>query len=107
MHSIVPLLLIILMIYAVVRSKRKSRTALYGLLTLAVTIGVLLGLTELLKLNAAIMGHVTFGVMLVVTAYVMWTHARFTEKANPKPAHQDVTDHPKNGRDDETSSGSR
>jgi uncharacterized membrane protein YfcA len=96
MNSIVPLLLVVLMIYAVIRSKRKLRTGLYGLLTFAVTIGVLLGLTELLKLNAEIMGHVTFGVMLIVTAYVMWTHARFTDKPNQKPALHDAasTDHP-------------
>jgi predicted RND superfamily exporter protein len=99
MNSIVPLLLVVLMIYAVVRSKKKLRTALYGLLTLVVTIGVLLGLTELLKLNSEIMGHVTFGVMLVITAYVMWTHARFTEKSSPTPSSSDR-------RDDETS-GSR
>jgi uncharacterized membrane protein YfcA len=89
MNSIVPLLLVLLMIYSVIHSKRKLRTALYGLLTLAVTIGVLAGLTQLLKLNGAIMGHVTFGVMFVVTAYVMWSHARFTEKASQKPTLQD------------------
>ena len=95
MNSIVPLLLVVLMTYAVIRSKKKLRTALYDLLTLAVTIGVLFGLTGLLKLNPGIMGHVTVGVMFVVTAYVMWTHSRFTEKPSQKPALQDAaTDHP-------------
>jgi len=96
--SIVPWLLVVLMIYAVFRSKRKLRTVLYGLLTVAVTIGVLAGLMALLKLNPAIMGHVTFGVMFVVTAYVMWTHSRFTEKpsqpALQEPAHDEAASTP-------------
>ena len=55
-----------------------------------------------MKLNAEIMGHVTFGVMLVVTAFVMWTHARFTEKPSQKPAVHDATstDHPNDETDD-------
>jgi putative flippase GtrA len=65
------------------------RTVFYGLLTVAVTIGVLAGLMELLELNSEIMGHVAAAVVIVVTAFVMWIHARFTEKASQKPALQD------------------
>jgi cobalamin biosynthesis protein CobD/CbiB len=83
MTSIVPLLCLVLMVYSVVRSLRKLRTLLYGVLAIGVTLGVLFILGWALSLNAAIMGHVAFVLVFVIPAYVMWTHARSTEKLTP------------------------
>lgn len=83
MTSIVPLLCLALMVYSVVRSLRKLRTLLYGVLAIAGTLGVVFGLGAAFSLNAAIMGHVALVLIFVIPAYVMWTHARSTQKIAP------------------------
>jgi hypothetical protein len=80
MTSIVPLLCLALMIYSVVRSRRKLRTLLYGVLAIGGTLGVVFGLVKALSLNEAIMGHVAFVLIFIIPAYVTWAHARSTEK---------------------------
>jgi hypothetical protein len=81
---IFPLLCLAVIVYAVVQSNRKLRTAGYGVLALAVSVGVLYGLTVGLRLNAEIMGHVAVPVMFVIAAYVAWTHSRATRKSAPQ-----------------------
>jgi hypothetical protein len=78
--SIVPLLCLALMVYAVVHSRRKLRTVLYGVLAIAGTLGVVFALVKVLSLNEAIMGHVAAVLVFVIPAYVTWTHARSTQK---------------------------
>jgi len=84
MISIVPLLCLVLMIYSVVRSRRKLRTLLYGVLAIAGTLGVAFALMKALSLDEAIMGHVAFMLIFVIPAYAMWTHARSTQKVAPE-----------------------
>lgn len=84
MTSIVPLLCLALMVYSVVRSLRKLRTLLYGVLAIAVTLGVVFALMKALSLNEAIMGHVAAALIFIIPAYVMWTHARSTQKLAPE-----------------------
>lgn len=81
MTSIVPLLCLVLMIYSVIRSQHKLRTMLYGVLAIAGTLGVVLALMKALSLNEAIMGHVAAALIFIIPTYVMWTHARSTQKA--------------------------
>jgi Flp pilus assembly protein TadB len=68
------------MIYSVVRSGHKLRTLLYGVLAIAGTLGVVFALVKALSLNEAIMGHVAFALIFIIPAYVMWTHARSSQK---------------------------
>lgn len=84
MTSIVPLLCLALMIYSVVRSLRKLRTLLCGVLAIGATLGVIFALMKALSLDEAITGHVAFVLLFVIPAYVMWTHARSTQKLAPE-----------------------
>ena len=80
MTAIVPLLCLVLMVYSVVRSLRRLKTVLYGLLAVGGTLGLILSLTKVLSLNEEIMGHVAASVIFIIPAYVMWTHARSTTR---------------------------
>ena len=80
MISIAPLLCLALMVYSVVKSRRKLRTLLYGVLAIAGTIGVVFALVKGLSLDEAVMGHVAAALIFIIPAYVTWTHARSTQK---------------------------
>lgn len=86
MTAVVPLLCLSLMIYSVVRSRRKLRTFLYGVLAIAGTLGVIFALVKALSLNEAIMGHFAFVLIFIIPAYVTWTHSRETEKSATIPS---------------------
>lgn len=79
MTSIVPVLCLALMIYSVVRSHRKLRTFLYGVLAIGGTLGGVFVLMKTLSLDEVIMGHVAFVLIFIIPAYVMWAYARSTK----------------------------
>lgn len=60
---------------------KKLRTAANGLLAGALSVVAVYGLSVVLHLNEEIMAHVAVPVMLVIMAYVAWTHSRATRKA--------------------------
>jgi hypothetical protein len=80
MASIVPLLCLTLMVYSVIHSRRKLRTLLYGLPAIAGTLGVVFALVKTLSLDEAAMGHVAVELIFVIPAYLVWAHARSTQK---------------------------
>lgn len=81
MTPILPLLCVALFVYAIVQSTKKLRTAAYGFLAAALSIGAVYGLAVALSLNEEIMAHAAVIVMFVIMAYVAWAHSRTTRRA--------------------------
>jgi len=80
MKGIFPFVCLVAMVAAVVKSQRKIRTVVYGVLAGALILAASYALTEGLDLNAFIMANASVSLMFVITAYTMWTHARTTMK---------------------------